>query len=40
LQATFAAINVEPEENIDEEVDITKDIQVCCAPIALMTPGF
>ncbi|EAQ87676.1 hypothetical protein CHGG_04295 [Chaetomium globosum CBS 148.51] len=26
--AAFSAINVEPEENIDEEVDTTKDLQV------------
>ncbi|KAK4044142.1 hypothetical protein C8A01DRAFT_43065 [Parachaetomium inaequale] len=27
-EAAFSAINVEPEENIDEEVDTTKDLQV------------
>jgi hypothetical protein len=28
LQAAFSAINVEPEENLDEEIDTTKDLQV------------
>lgn len=27
-QPAFAAINVEPEENIEDEVDNTKEIQV------------
>ncbi len=29
-QAAFSAINVEPEEILDEEVDTTKDLQVRC----------
>lgn len=32
LQAAFTAINVEAEEDIDEEIDTTKELQVCPAP--------
>jgi hypothetical protein len=28
LQAAFSAINVEPEDNVDEEYDTTKEVQV------------
>lgn len=29
VQASFTALNIEPDDQIDDEVDNTKEIQVC-----------